>query len=85
MKTTIQIEQLEDRACPVVHSFSAGALASGDNPNAGGSPANAIVRNNLGGIPAPLFAGQGDPPFTSAPGRAVVAALDADRLFAEVF
>ena len=49
------LEQLEDRFCPVVHSFSAGAPHS-DAPQAGGTPANAIVRANLGGIPAPINA-----------------------------
>ncbi len=50
-----ELELLEDRLAPVVHSFSAGALNS-DAPAAGGTPANAIVRANLGGIPAPIFA-----------------------------
>ena len=54
----LSVEQLEERCCPVVHSFSAGASHS-DSPNAGGTPANAIVRDNLGGIPAPVFASDG--------------------------
>jgi hypothetical protein len=67
------LEVLESRFAPVVHSFSAGAPHS-DAPNAGGTPANAIVRDNLGGIPAPIFASAGHAqglPFEtgSVPGR----------------
>lgn len=54
----LYLESLEDRCTPVVHSFSAGAFHS-DAVNAGGTPANAIVRNALGGIPAPITASAG--------------------------
>jgi hypothetical protein len=68
------LEGLEDRFAPVVHSFSA-ATTHSDSPNAGASPtANAIVRANLGGLPAPVFASAGHAqgvPFElgSVPGR----------------
>lgn len=55
MRTVLQVEQLEDRCTPVVHSFSAGAPNS-DAPQAGGTPANPVVIQALGGIPAPVVA-----------------------------
>jgi hypothetical protein len=52
----LNVELLESRITPVVHSFSA-ANGVSDAPNAGGSPvANMTVRANLGGIPAPVVA-----------------------------
>jgi len=69
----LQLEELESRFAPVVHSFSA-ATTHTDQPNAGGTPANAVVREALGGIPAPVVATAGNAqgvPFAtnSVPGR----------------
>jgi hypothetical protein len=75
------VECLEDRLTPIVHSFSAGAVAS-SSPNAGGSEAAraAILdQSALGATPVPVVAAgenaQGVPfDFVKphAPGRDVV-------------
>lgn len=54
----LRLEQLEERDVPVVHPFTPAALVS-PSPNAGGTPANQIVADNLGGIPAPIAASNG--------------------------
>lgn len=51
----LRVEELEDRCVPVVHSFSAAAGVS-PSANAGGTPANPVVIEALGGIPAPVVA-----------------------------
>ncbi len=69
-----QVECLEERCCPIVHSFSAGALASA-SPNAGGSPqatAAILFRSALGATPVPIVASDGAIPFDSVPGRDVL-------------
>lgn len=65
-----QIEVLEERATPIVHSFSAGALAS-DSPNAGGTPATQAIlfHSALGAAPVPLVASGGKVAIDFAPGR----------------
>jgi hypothetical protein len=60
MYTQLNVEVLEDRTTPVVHSFSAAAGVS-EAPNAGGSPqANLTVALHLGAIPAPVVASYGN-------------------------
>lgn len=58
MYVQLNVEVLEDRTTPVVHSFSA-ATGVSDSPNAGGSPANVTVAAALGSIPAPVAATNG--------------------------
>lgn len=68
-RASLNVEQLEDRTCPVVHSFSA-ATTHNDNPAAAGTAANLVVQQALGGTPAPVVASAGHAqgvPFQSTP------------------
>ena len=74
-RAILNVEQLEDRCAPIVHSFSAAATHS-DSPNAGGTQAtNAILfQSALGATPVPIVASFGNSqgvPFQtgSVPGR----------------
>lgn len=78
-----QVEALEDRCTPIVHSFAGNIVGQLHSPNAGGTPAtDAIVNKSaLGAAPVPVVASGGDSngtPFDfakpHAPGRDTVLA-----------
>ena len=77
----LNVEQLEDRCVPIVHSFSASVIGQVHSPNAAGTQATQAILQALGGTPVPVVASDGHAggvPFDfavpHAPGRDVVLA-----------
>ena len=58
MRTVPTVERLEDRVNPLIHSFSAGAVASPSENAAGSETARAAILNQsaLGATPPPVVA-----------------------------
>lgn len=76
--TTVRpaVEQLEDRCVPIVHSFSAGALASGNPAAAGAAATQAILTQSaVAALPVPVAASAGQVAIDYAPGRDVLLGL----------
>lgn len=52
----LQLEQLEERLDPIVHSWSASLVGQAQSPNAAGSPATIQINQNFGGgAPVPVL------------------------------